>query len=101
MSAKNKTVRLLCQLMEGLASSGLGGPGNGPFLLLVKGHSFCDGISMDSQGFGGFGDVRLVATEGPLNVNLFKFVKGFRQKYMAVQHFIDQSFKASSHVFEP
>ena len=59
------------------------------FLFLVESDALSDGISMNAQGGGGFGEVGLIPNKRLLNVDLFKLVKCFGQQYVAVKHFIN------------
>jgi hypothetical protein len=106
MSAKNRTIRVRCQLDEreasrsaNLAASSFGRAGGRSFLFLVEGYSFSDRVSMDAQGFGSFREVRLVAAEGLLYIHLFKLAQCLGQQYVTVKHFINQGLESSSHWF--
>ena len=95
LSAKNMVTGILCQLVvcgdfEGkLLPPCFGSARYRSFLLLVKSDALSDGISMNTQGSGGFGKVGLIPDKRLLNVDLFKLVKCFGQQYVAVKHFLN------------
>ena len=84
-----------------LACPALGRSGQGSRLLLVGSYSLGDGISMDSERPGSFGGVVFVAGEGFLDIELFEFVDCLGQQYVAVEHFINESFQSSAHKCQP
>lgn len=81
-----------------LAGSAFRGASQGPLLTLVVGNALGNGVSVDSQGFGGFRQVVFVSRERLFYIEFFKFFKRFGQQDLAVEHFLNQDFKTRVHV---
>ena len=63
-------------------------------LSFVAGHSLGEGVAMDAEDDGGFGEVLFVTGEGLFDVELFEFADRFVEKDVAFKHFVDQSFES-------
>jgi hypothetical protein len=95
LSAKNMVTEILCQLGEGGEYNGkllpacFGSARYRSFLLLVESDTLSDGISMNTQGSGGFGKVGFIPDKRLLDIDLLKLIKCFGQQYVAVKHFLN------------
>ena len=63
------------------------------FLFFIAGDALGEGVAMDAEDGGCVGDVLLVTGESFLDVELLEFAKGFIQKDVALEHFVDQAFE--------
>ena len=62
-------------------------------LSLVGGDALGEGVAVDAEDGGCFGDVLLVTGEGLLYVELLELPECFVQKDVAFEHFVDQVFE--------
>ncbi len=63
-----------------------------PFLSAIGINSLGNRIAVDTEGFGRVRNAFLVSSESFLNVELFKLVKRFIQKDVAIEHVFDYCF---------
>lgn len=67
----------------------------------VGGDALGNGIAVNAQSLGGFGKVLFVSGKGLFDVEPLEFAYCLGQQNVAVEHFVDQSFKSRTHVKEP